>query len=139
MPVPEELWDKCLASRNSPEVSGCLSIIGGDGFAQISRRHWRLSATITIQRRFPFAMISSHRNTLAMVRAAGWSGANIRAFKWVELDLALAFLGVAPDRHAAVRELAEQLRDASDPERRLAHVGDQARQGSGEIWHESPE
>jgi hypothetical protein len=139
VPISEELWDMCMASRNSPEVRGCLSIIGGDGFAQISRRQWRVSATITIRRHFPFAMISSHRITLAMVRAAEWSGANIRAFKWAELDHALAFLGVAPHCHAAVRELAEQLRQASDPERKSAHVGNQARQGSGDIWHESPE
>jgi hypothetical protein len=139
VPVSEELWDMCMASRNSPEVSGCLSIIGGDGFAQISRQQWRASATITIRRRFPFAMISSHRITLAMVRAAEWSGANIRAFKWAELDDAFAFLGVAPDRYAAVRELAEQLRHASDPERKPAPVADQAAQGSGDIWHESPE
>lgn len=112
VPIAEELWDMCMESRKSPEVSSCLSIVGGDGFAQISRRQWRVSATLTIQRQFPFAMISSHRITLAMVCAAAWSGANIRTFKWAELDLALAFLGVAPERHAAVRELAEQLRHA---------------------------
>jgi hypothetical protein len=44
------------------------------------------------------------------VQAAGWNGANIRAFKWADLEDALAFLGVAPERHDAVRELAEQLR-----------------------------
>lgn len=114
VPISEELWDMCMACRRLPGVSGCLSIIGGDGFAEISRRQWRVSAAVAIQRRFPFAMISSHRITLAMVQAAGWSGANIRAFKWAELDLALAFLGVAPERYAAVRELAEQLRQGSE-------------------------
>lgn len=110
VPISEALWDMCMDSRNSPEVSGCLSIIGGDGFAEISHRQWRVSAALAIQRCFPFAMMSSHRITLAMVQAAGWSGANIRAFKWAELEHALAFLGVAPERYDAVRELAEQLR-----------------------------
>jgi hypothetical protein len=110
VPVSEELWDLCMESRKPAEVSGCLSIVGGDGFAQISRRQWRVSAALAIQRRFPFAMISSHRITLAMVQAAGWNGANIRALKWAELEDALAFLGVAPERYDAVRELAEQLR-----------------------------
>jgi hypothetical protein len=109
--ISEELWDMCMESRASPEVTGCLSIIGGDGFAQISHRQWRVSASLLIQRRFPFAMISSHRFTLAMVQAAGWNGANIKAFKWVELDDALAFLGVAADRYDVVRKLADQLRD----------------------------
>jgi hypothetical protein len=141
-PISEELWDLCMASRRSPEVSGVLSIIGGDGFARISRRQWRISATITIQRHFPFAMISSHRITLAMVRAAEWSGANIRAFKWAELDLALAFLGVPPERSAAVRELAEQLRNSSGPRPPSTHgpaLGERPAQGRGDSWHESPE
>jgi hypothetical protein len=110
VPVSEELWDLCMASRRSPEITGCLSIIGGDGFAQISRRQWRVSASLAVQCRFPFAMISSHRITLAMVRAASWNGANIRAFKWAELDDALSFLGVAPERSQAVRDVAEMLR-----------------------------
>jgi hypothetical protein len=140
VPVSEELWDMCMASRNSSEVSACLSIIGGDGFAQISRRQWRVSATIVMQRRFPFAMISSHRITLAMVQAARWNGANIRAFKWIELENAFAFLGVTPERYAAVRELAEQLRHASDPEPKPTPPAAVAqRHGSGDIWQESPE
>lgn len=147
VPVPEELWDQCMASRTSPEVIGCLSIVGGDGFAQISRRQWLVSATITIQRQLPLAMISSHRMMLAMVQAAGWSGANIRAFRWAELDLALAFLGVAPERYASVREVAEQLRDASDPEHEHEQLSEQAEaqaqpraqaQGSGGIWQDAP-
>lgn len=137
VPITEELWDMCMASRTSPEVIGCLSIIGGDGFVQISRRQWVVSATITIQRQFPLAMISSHRIMLAMVQAAGWNGANIRAFKWAELDHALAFLGVALDRYAAIREVAEQLRDASDPEL-VGHARASA-QGSGDSWQDAPE
>jgi hypothetical protein len=147
VPVPEDLWDLCMASRKSPGVSACLSIIGGDGFTRISRRQWKVSATLIIQRRFPFAMISSHRFTLAMVRAAEWNGANIRAFKWAELDLAFRFLGVPQERWAAVRELAEQLRNGGDP----AEVGsrllstlerpapERPGQGRAGNWHESPE
>jgi hypothetical protein len=88
-------------------------------------------------------MISSHRITLAMVRAAEWSGANIRAFKWVELDPAFAFLGVPPERSAAVRELAEQLRNGSGPRPPSTHglpiPGERPAQGRGDSWHESPE
>jgi hypothetical protein len=144
VPVSEELWDLCMASRCSPEVTGCLSIIGGDGFPQISRRQWRVSASLAIQRRFPFAMISSHRITLAMVRAASWNGANIQAYKWAELDLALAFLNVAPERSDAVREIAESLRNPSSrpesPEspESPGSPGSSA-QGSADGWHESPE
>jgi hypothetical protein len=136
VPVSDELWDSCMTSRTSLEVRGCLSIVGGDGFAQISARQWKVMAALTIQRRFPFAMISSHRITLAMVRAAEWSGANMRAFRWADLDLALSFLGVAPERAGAVRELAERLRNGGGPP---SHVVTSPDHGRGDGWHESPE
>jgi hypothetical protein len=108
--VSEELWDACMRDRNGPEIRGCLSIIGGDGVTQISRRQWLVSASIMIQRGFPVAMLSSHRITLAMVRSAAWSGANIQAFKWAELDAALEFIGVLPSGRPTLQRVAEELR-----------------------------
>jgi hypothetical protein len=86
-------------------------------------------------------MISSHRMTLAMVQAARWSGGNIQTFKWAELDLALSFLGVPPERCQAVRELAEQLRNGSVTfdVGGLLSARERPTQGRGDSWHESPE
>lgn len=114
-PIPSPLWDSLMQARNAPELAGCLSIMGGDGFPQITRDQWFVSVSIMLQRGYPVAILSSHRITLAMVRSAAWNGANIRAFKGAELDEALAFMGVPAPHWPQLREVARQLREGVPP------------------------
>jgi hypothetical protein len=111
-----------MDARREPEVERCLSIVASDGFPEISHRQWRYAASILIERQIPCAVLSSHRSTLAIVRATAWNGANIRAFRWAEFDAALEFIGVPAQRRDHMRLVSERLRDglpisASSPAR----------------------
>lgn len=115
VPIPDDLWEQVLLAIDGEGVRGVLSATGGDGFAKISKRQWRMAASITRQRGYPVAAVTQHRITLAMTRATNWLGGNSVAFKWVHLDDALEHLKVPPDRRFAVREALQQLRAGITP------------------------
>lgn len=110
VPIPDDLWDQVLLAIDGEGIRGVLSATGGDGFAKISKRQWRMAASITRQRGYPVAAVTQHRITLAMTRAANWLGGNNFAFKWVHLDDALEHLKVPPERRHAFREVLQELR-----------------------------
>ncbi|MFV8749047.1 hypothetical protein ACNOYE_00690 [Nannocystaceae bacterium ST9] len=115
VPIPDELWDQVLLAIDGEGLRGVLSATGGDGFAKISKKQWRMSASITRQRGYPVAAVTQHRITLAMTRAANWLGGNNVAFKWVHLDDALEHLKVEPERRFAFREVLQELRAGIPP------------------------
>lgn len=112
-PVPEQVWDPVMVALDDAELKGCLSIVGGDGLARLTKPQWEVSSSIINERGFPVAVITSHRVTRSMVKAASWIGGNIRAYCWAELDAALAFIGVPALQRDACRIVAEQLRAGS--------------------------
>ncbi len=114
-PIPDDLWEQVLQAIDEDGLKGVLSATGGDGFAKISKKQWRLSASITRQRGYPVAAVTQHRITLAMTRAANWLGGNNVAFKWVHLDDALEHLRVPPERRFVFREQLQELRAGIPP------------------------
>src|SRR5690606_13751641 len=62
-PVPEQIWGPVMVALDDVELKGCLSIVGGDGFARLTKPQWEVASSIIKARGFPVAVITSHRVT----------------------------------------------------------------------------
>jgi hypothetical protein len=114
-PIPDELWDQVLQAIDGEHLRGVLSATGGDGFAKITKKQWRLSASIIRQRAYPVSAVTEHSITLAMTRAASWLGSNTLGFKWRNLDEALAHIGVPEPQRSHASSVLHELREGIPP------------------------
>jgi len=113
--IPDDLWDQVLLAIDVEGLRGVLSATGGDGFAKITKKQWRMAASITRQRGYAVAAVTQHRITLAMTRAANWLGGNTVAFKWVHLDDALEHLAMPHQLRQRASAALQELRDGIPP------------------------
>lgn len=113
--IPDDLWDQVLGAIDGENLRGVLSATGGDGFAKITKKQWRMSASIIRQRAYPVSAVTEHSITLAMTRAASWLGSNTLGFKWRHLDDALAHLGIPEVKRSTASLALHQLRDGVPP------------------------
>ncbi|MFV8755689.1 hypothetical protein ACNOYE_34490 [Nannocystaceae bacterium ST9] len=113
--ISDGLWGQVLVAIDDGRVNRVLSATGGDGYAKITKKQWRLAAAIIRQRAYPVATVTEHSITLAMTRAANWLGANTVGFKWRDLDDALAHLGVPVTRRAFASTALLELREGIPP------------------------
>lgn len=108
--IPDELLAAFVEALDDPGLSGCLSVIDHDGFVQVTFEQLHQVTNTFYAHTFPTAMLSSHRATLALVKAIQWGGGRIRAFRGPELESALDWLGVPRDLWPCFSAVVEQLR-----------------------------
>ncbi len=113
--ISDALWGEVLLALEIETVHKVLSATGGDGFAKITKKQWRLAASIIRQRGYPVATVTEHTITLAMTRAANWLGSNTIGFKWRDLDQALEHLDIAVGHQSAAKAALLQLREGVPP------------------------
>ena len=108
--IPDELLAAFVEALDDADLSGCLSVVGHDGFVQVTFDQLHQVTNTFHAHNFPTAMLSSHRATLALVKAIQWGGGRIRAFRGPELEGALTWLGVPASLWPCVSAAVEQLR-----------------------------
>lgn len=112
--ISDVLWGQVLVAIDQ-DLQGVLSATGGDGYAKITKKQWRLAASIIRNRGYPVATLTEHSITLAMTRAASWLGSNTVGYKWRDLDDALTHLGIAVGRRPLASQHLLELRDGVPP------------------------
>lgn len=114
-PITDDLWEQVLIVIDGERLRGVLSATGGDGFAKITKKQWRMAASIIRQRAYPVATVTEHAITLAMTRAASWLGSNTLGFKWRHLDDALEHLAMPHQLRQRASAALQELRDGIPP------------------------
>jgi hypothetical protein len=109
IPPTDEEWRAYLEFSRTCVGRVTRSLIVSSGAGPNGRQRTMLMKEFPEFAPVPVAVVSDSSMTRGIVTALRWFGKNIRAFPPSQLAAALEYLGVPPERHAAVLDRVEAL------------------------------
>lgn len=115
LPPTDEEWRAYLEFSRTCVGRVTRSLVVSSGAGPNGRQRTMLMKEFPEFAPVPVAIVSASSMTRGIVTALSWFGKKIQAFEPSQLPGALEYLGVPPERHAAVLDRLEKLTGSLSP------------------------